>query len=711
MKIFFSSFLLLLSLNSFSQISEYIFPNTSPTFSNYGGLGVIQLPNARFLDEGSLAFSWTHNDPYLRGSVIAYPFNWLEASFQYTDINNALYSDSSAFSGSQSLKDKSFDIKLRLLKEQFLFPQVAIGIRDIGGTGLFTSEYMVASKRISNFDLSLGLGWGNLGNNGLKNPLGYIKDSFYSRQERDLEATSEGGKVSFNSLFTGPMSVFAGIEVFLPNSNGARLKLEFDTTDYQREGRKPLVQDSKINIGYTKPMSRNFDLKLSYTKGNTLSFGFSYKLPLGSKHISPKKTDKHVSVENSQIVQRVASRSNRNLYRIALKELIDRDIILQYANAKDGELHVAYAQSKYSNYAIATQRTLRVLDEISPDDITKFKVTNLNAQISLNTMEVSRDSFRRGLKIKSPELAYRDFDFDSYKLDFEDFEFRPSKTYPVHFFNIEPDLRAQIGGPDGFFFGDLRLSLQSELIIAPSLSLFSNFSYGLTNNYADLKLPSDSILPHVRTDIVDYMKEGDGFIVDRMQLNYFSNPFKNIYTKLTAGILEQMFGGVGGEILYRPYHSNMAIGADLFYVRQRDFNQLFDFQKYDTFTGHLTLYLREPNTGVLFQLKGGRYLAKDSGFTFDFSRRLKTGIQIGAFFSLTDISDEEFGEGSFDKGFYFNIPIDLFSPYYVKRNFAWGLRPVTRDGAQTITQAMPLWGMTDQANYWNVKNGWWDFYE
>ena len=65
-----------------------------------------------------LAFTWSHNDPYLRGSIVAYPFNWLEASYQYTDVNNALYSSIESFSGSQSYKDKSFDFKVRFIKKE-----------------------------------------------------------------------------------------------------------------------------------------------------------------------------------------------------------------------------------------------------------------------------------------------------------------------------------------------------------------------------------------------------------------------------------------------------------------------------------------------------------------------------------------------------------------------------------------------------------------
>ena len=118
--IFFSSHLL-------ADPDDYIYPYKEYSFSNYGTLGLIQNPNARFLDEGSLAFSWSHNDPYLRGSLIAYPFSWLEVSYQYVDINNRLYSSVKEFSGSQSLKDKSFDTKIRLIKESQVLPQIAVG--------------------------------------------------------------------------------------------------------------------------------------------------------------------------------------------------------------------------------------------------------------------------------------------------------------------------------------------------------------------------------------------------------------------------------------------------------------------------------------------------------------------------------------------------------------------------------------------------------
>ena len=73
----------------------------------------MQNPNARFHEEGTLGFSYTVMQPYLRGSIVAYPFNWLEASYQYADINNQLYSTVFAFSGNQTFKDKSFDFVIK----------------------------------------------------------------------------------------------------------------------------------------------------------------------------------------------------------------------------------------------------------------------------------------------------------------------------------------------------------------------------------------------------------------------------------------------------------------------------------------------------------------------------------------------------------------------------------------------------------------------
>jgi len=712
-KAFASLFFLLFSLPSVADISEYIYPYRDASFSNYGTTGLIQMPSARFHPEGSIAFSWTHHDPYLRGSIIAYPFDWFEASFQYTDINNTLYSSVEAFSGSQSLKDKSFDAKFKLLKETNFFPSVAVGLRDLAGTGLFSGEYLVASKFFNNnLDVTLGISWGVLSRGQYNNPLENISDSFKSRVEFG-DSGSQGGELSLDSYFGGPADIFGGFEYYLPNMHGARIKVEYDTTNYKKEGPKIVSQDSNFNFGFVYPVTESLYTKVGYSRGNTLTFGFSYALKLGKKHSVVKKADKKWKDDRSSAIQNITAKDNELLYKASLRYLGENDIFLQTANVDESKLSVTFSQSKYRSFPLAAGRVSNILDQISPKKITSFEIININADMPMHSITIDRQAFKAFKPIQATDALLTRSSVDSIEFKkVENFEFVPNPRLPELFYSFSPNLRTQIGGPDGFFFGELQLSLDSELLFKKNLTLTTQISASIVDNFDELKLASDSIIPHVRTDIVSYLKGTRGSVyVERMQLNYFSKLSENFYGKITAGLFEPMFGGVGGEILYKPFSKNYGVGIDAFWVKQRSYEMLDKFLDYETVTGHITTYYRHPASRVLFTLRGGKYLAKDSGITFDVSREFKSGLQLGIFFSQTDISSEEFGEGSFDKGFYFHIPLDLFTTNYQSKVGTWGLRPITRDGAAVLTHNFHLWGVTWAGSERVIEDHWEDFYD
>ncbi len=69
---------------------------------------------------------------------------------------------------------------------------------DIGGTGLFDAEYLVASKA-GLFDFTLGLGWGYLGTSGnVKNPLCSASDKYCYRDNSYKQAGSIDGSQMFH---------------------------------------------------------------------------------------------------------------------------------------------------------------------------------------------------------------------------------------------------------------------------------------------------------------------------------------------------------------------------------------------------------------------------------------------------------------------------------------------------------------------------------
>jgi hypothetical protein len=89
-------------------------------------------------------------------------------------------------------------------------------------------------------------------------------------------------------------------------------------------------------------------------------------------------------------------------------------------------------------------------------------------------------------------------------------------------------------------------------------------------------------------------------------------------------------------------------------------------------------------------LRAGRYRARDWGGTVEIGRRFDSGIEVGGFATFTNVSFDRFGEGSFDKGIYIRIPLQLLGPETSARASAV-IRPVVRDDGQRLAVDNPLW--------------------
>ena len=177
MKVFFIFVISLLVPNTiYSDSFKY------NSFNNHGSIGLTNIPTARFLDESAYGITFYDGQPDQKITLTSSPFDWLEASFFYTSIDGRRPEGFTS-----DYKDKGFNFKLRL-KEEGILPAIAVGVYDIGGTGLYGGEYLVASYGLQNFDFHLGMGWGQLsGGTRVKNPLIYLDERFKNR------STIQGG--------------------------------------------------------------------------------------------------------------------------------------------------------------------------------------------------------------------------------------------------------------------------------------------------------------------------------------------------------------------------------------------------------------------------------------------------------------------------------------------------------------------------------------
>jgi hypothetical protein len=266
------------------------------------------------------------------------------------------------------------------------------------------------------------------------------------------------------------------------------------------------------------------------------------------------------------------------------------------------------------------------------------------------------------------------------------------KLYPNFSWFAFPQLRQEFFDPSNPLGIQLVAGVAATVEVAPGFTLNGEAETSLFDTFNTARA-SDSVLPHVRTDFLQYFTQGKTG-VGALYGDYHFRLSPTVFGAVRAGYLESMFAGVGGELLWRPEGQRWALGADFYEVKQRAFNRLFGFQPYNQTTGHITLYYDSPWYDLDFQLRAGQYLAGDRGVTFQVSRRFSTGVEIGVFATKTNVSAQQFGEGSFDKGIFIHIPLTWVLPIHSQTSLNELLRPVQRDGGQVLNGDATLFEST-----------------
>ena len=80
---------------------------TNNSFNNHGVVGLVNMPTARFYDESVYGISLYNGDPVQKITFSSNPYEWLEASFFYTNIKNESYCDADYEYCNQVLKIKA----------------------------------------------------------------------------------------------------------------------------------------------------------------------------------------------------------------------------------------------------------------------------------------------------------------------------------------------------------------------------------------------------------------------------------------------------------------------------------------------------------------------------------------------------------------------------------------------------------------------------
>ena len=657
-----------------------------PSASNWGNVGLLQTPTARMQDAGYFGLGLHRVWPYNQVSVMFQPLDWMETGFRYTSISNRLFSEFATWSGSQSYKDKSIDMKLRAWRESDYLPELAVGWRDMAGTGLFSSEYVVASKRTGRLDWSMGMAWGYLGNrDSLKNPLSRVFGKGLDVRQNNV---GDGGSFATSSWFHGPASLFGGVEYQTPWN--VVLKAEYDGNNYKAE---PLGNSfpvkSPINWAVVYRPAKGFDISAGVERGNTWAFGLTFYTDLSGLNV-PKVTDPALPVVR-QAKPSQAPDWNQTAEDV---EKYTQWHVAQIYQADPKTLVVAADRTQNPYPQVRLDKAMTVIHRDAPAQIEHVEIQHRNMGEVLAVQRVDRDAWvqaqtepARTQEAKLP--AQPTYDPSPKDAAQPVLVQRSTGSY------VEPglDFIQTLGGADGFILYQFSAAVRMGLKLPWDMEVRGMVRGRLLNNYDKFRDPGSSDLPRVRTYLREYFVTSP-VTMNNLTLSKTSRLGRNWYGTVYGGYFEEMFGGVGGEVLYRQPGSRWAVGVDMNQVKQRSFEQNFSFRDYKVKTGHITGYWSTPIEGVHASLSAGQYLAGDRGATLTVAKVFANGATMGAYATKTNVPAALFGEGSFDKGIYWSIPFDAFltSSSRSYANFAW--KPLTRDGGARVARPVSLYNET-----------------
>ena len=690
--------------------------------------GGIDTPSAEMLPDATLGATLSYSDLGRRNTLVFQILPRLTASLSYGRFDSLEESRGYVW-------DRSFDLRYQFLDEDpdGWRPAVAIGLQDFMGTGFYSAEYIVATKTINpRLRVSAGLGWGRLAQSG------GIGSPFGDRPGPDEE---EGGKPNADQWFKGEVAPF--INATWQATDKLALTAEYSGDDYACETgdadkceRRVWLSDhdelkNNINLGASYNFGQNYQVSGYLLGGQTLGVQFSVAM-------GPNQAPFPSGIEKAPAPVRPrpspaadpegwsgawsADPTAQPAIQKALQTALNKEGQTLESMALDANrAEVRIRNRRYMQHAEAIGRTARLMTRALPPSVETMVITFSEDGLPTTSVTLRRSDVERLENTEASQIANVAVLSDAVP--------RPGNlTYSEGMFPrfrwvLKPYASTSLFDPDEPFRYEIGAEAGVEyeptpgLVLAGSLrqrvlgSMEQDGPGGMTpEEYEDLDTDYDEEtgVPRVRSDGRMYSGNKSPTI-PRLTLAWYAKATPTVYTRITGGLIERAFGGISAEALWWPTNSPLALGAEISRVKKRDFRDVFGFRDYEVTTGFVSAYYTWDN-GIRAQLDVGQYLAGDKGATLTLERQFANGWRVGAWASKTDISSEDFGEGSFDKGVSISIPLAWGTGEPSMRRVGGDIRSLSRDGGSKLRVQGRLYDRIRDSQSGEIYQGWGKFW-
>jgi hypothetical protein len=652
------------------------------------------MPNALVDADGTFSTGYSYDNPYgaLWVSTAILPF--LQVGGRYVSINGISgFSNTPGDYGSQygRFKDKVFDAKVSLLQQKGWRPAISIGATDLLGTELFKGQYIVATKSfgaLNQVEASLG----------------------YGRRRPD--------------------GLFAGLRWYSTTMPGLAFVAEYDANDYHQDFNAHRTDADKREKGPAVGLEYRWGWLGAQVARHRDHFSANayLSIPFSEREFIPKLYEPAPFDPKKAPARATAAEWQQDGSRGAAlaQALVKQDFKNVRVELDSGTLKLTLTNNRISNMGRAIGRAARTALAFAPEGTRAIHITYTKLEQPIATYEFqdlqrladyltglgNRDTFLQTVLVRYSTPADRIDDqqglLAAVREEGNGLAVQTgqdgnivqvvSEDREANRFKVVPKL--------GFFFNDPSGALRYEVSAAANYDkrlgqgtyLNSAFKLNLLENVSGVTQASNSLLPHVRTDIAEY-KRGSRFKLNRLLLNQYLTLDQGLYARASAGFYEEMYRGLGGQVLYLPKDSRWAADVTVDALQQRGYKGWFDKRDYKTVTALGALHYKLPYD-ITATARAGRFLARDEGVRLEFKRRFQSGVEIGAWYTKTngkDITNPGTPTNPYnDKGIFLTVPLNIMLPSDSQANAGMVLSPWTRDVGQTVTSPGDLYDLFEQ---------------
>ena len=571
-----------------------------PTLGDLGGIGLLQVPTARMFDADTLAtgFTWT---PLYRHAFVT-----LQA---LPGVEMTLRQSGDAFAGKYGTEfSGGLDLKLRLLREGPHWPEISAGARGLFDGRGFGAQYLTMSRRWYDTDWTLGVGWGRFAQRGF---MGY-----------DF---SPIGGVEFHMPADGPLS-------------GVSLKVEYTGDRFRAERSRyaDLPAPFPVNAGMVWRPLPWIEAGAAFEQGHAAMLRASLMLDAGRLDSgAPAKSP-------PQTIGARPKRANpRDAERRIQAALRSAGMPVQAVRIDDAQATVWLDSVPDGPPARTAGRVARIMAARSPADVERLTVVLGPMELAGSAVSFLRADLERADRhAGSPAEIWRTAELDRAASAGG----APGLAADRWQWRITPRLEQSLSERAGFHAYRTTLDFAVVNGVSDGFVTGAGLRFNLADNLEGRLGTPDPRLPVVRSDVARYAG-GVPATVDHLYSAWLWNPVSDWHTRISGGYLDEMFSGLEGEVLYRPFGARWAAGFDGDLVLKRVPGNLIYLEPGAFATAHANLHY-ESNDGLTHGvLRAGRYLAGDLGSTIELSRMFDGGVRIGAYATLTNAGGRNFDQG------------------------------------------------------------------